>query len=52
VNSVAISRDGGTVVSGSDDKTVRIWDAATGKQTADPIGPTGAIVERDGGRAD
>jgi WD40 repeat protein len=35
VNSVVISPDGGTVVSGSDDKTIKIWDLNTGdlKQT-------------------
>ena len=30
VNSVAVSADGSTVVSGSDDRTVRVWDASTG----------------------
>ncbi len=30
VNLVAVSADGSTVVSGSGDKTVRVWDASTG----------------------
>jgi len=33
VNSVAVLSDGTAIVSGSDDHTVRIWDARTGKQT-------------------
>ncbi|MBE9145208.1 WD40 repeat domain-containing protein [Planktothrix mougeotii] len=32
VNSVAISRDGQTVVSGSHDKTIKIWQLSTGKE--------------------
>ncbi len=32
VNSVAISSDGSTIVSGSDDKTIKIWDLATGTE--------------------
>lgn len=32
VNSVAISPNGRTIVSGSDDKTIRLWDKVTGKE--------------------
>ena len=35
MSSVAFSPDGHRIVSGSDDKTVRVWDAATGQ----PVGP-------------
>ena len=35
VNSVAFSPDGKRIVSGSDDQTLRLWDATTGQ----PIGP-------------
>ena len=31
VNSVAISTDGGKIVSGSEDNTVRVWSAETGQ---------------------
>jgi WD40 repeat protein len=34
VNSVACSPDGTNIVSGSDDRTVRVWDAHTGKELA------------------
>ena len=32
VNAVALSGDGRTAVSGSDDKTLKVWDVATGKE--------------------
>jgi len=37
VSSVAFSPDGSTVVSGSDDKTIRIWDASTGVEMLPPL---------------
>ena len=32
MNAVALSGDGKTAVSGSDDKTLKVWDVATGKE--------------------
>ncbi len=43
VYSVAISRDGKTVVSGSTDQTVRIWDTTTGQQRFQLNGHVGAV---------
>ncbi|KAG9075711.1 hypothetical protein FRC06_009942, partial [Ceratobasidium sp. 370] len=37
VNSVAFSRDGHRIVSGSHDKTVRVWDADTGAPIGEPL---------------
>jgi WD40 repeat protein/tRNA A-37 threonylcarbamoyl transferase component Bud32 len=34
VNSVAFSPNGQTLASGSDDKTIKLWDVATGKETS------------------
>ncbi|KDR71319.1 hypothetical protein GALMADRAFT_144010 [Galerina marginata CBS 339.88] len=45
VVSVAFSSDGGRVVSGSGDRTVRIWDTETGKQVGEPFqGHTESIL--------
>ena len=37
VNSVAFSPDGRHIVSGTHDKTVRVWDAQTGQNVMDPL---------------
>jgi WD40 repeat protein len=43
VYGVAISRDGKTVISGSTDQTIRIWDATTGQQRFQMTGHVGAV---------
>ncbi|MFM2096127.1 MAG: hypothetical protein RIS70_3251, partial [Planctomycetota bacterium] len=43
VYAVAISRDGSTVVSGSVDQTIRLWDLTTGQQRAQLTGHQGAV---------
>ncbi|MFM8893405.1 MAG: WD40 repeat domain-containing protein [Planctomycetia bacterium] len=44
VLSVVVSRDGGTIVSGGADQSVRVWDAATGQQRSQMAGHTGPVL--------
>ena len=37
VTSVAFSPDGKKIVSGSEDMTIRVWDAETGKEIIPPL---------------
>ena len=54
VRSVAVSADGTRVVTGSDDKTARVWDARTGQTLAELKGHADAVfsvaVSADGSR--
>lgn len=45
VNSVAFSPDGKRLVSGSGDKTVKVWDATTGQEVMTLTGHTGGIYK-------
>ena len=40
VNSVAFSPDGKTIVSGSDDQTIKVWDAGVSTDTLEPLDQT------------
>src|SRR5262249_33473964 len=44
VNSVAFSPDGQRIVTGSGDRTVRVWDVKTGTTLAELKGHTGAVT--------
>src|SRR6516165_1809091 len=43
VSSVAVTRDGKTLASGSYDTTIKLWDLATGKEIASLRGHTAAV---------
>jgi WD40 repeat protein len=45
VNSIAFSPDGKYIASGSDDRTILVWDAETGELTSRPFeGHTNAVI--------
>src|SRR5438067_1613209 len=45
VYSVAYSPDGKTLASGSDDRTIKLWDVATGKEQATLRGHKDAVLK-------
>jgi WD40 repeat protein len=55
VNAMALSPDGRRLLTGHDDKTVRLWDVASGKQIHSFTGHTGTVIavafSADGRRA-
>jgi WD40 repeat protein len=44
VVAVAFSPDGSRIVTGSDDGTARLWDAATGRPVGEPLPHSGAVL--------
>ena len=51
---MSLSSNGKRIVSGSDDKTIKVWDAKTGKEELTPQGHSGGVnsvsISSDGRR--